>query len=64
MAIKWGPQGGRNVKKDKKGARASSTKGRDKSEDCKASPLDRFFAGYSRSYRHSGYQAWCKSKKG
>ena len=63
-SINWSPIGGRNSRKDKKGKRASSTPGTSKSENCMASPLDKFFAKYARSVRYTGYQEWSEKKRG
>lgn len=62
--INWGPMGGRNRRKEKKGRHKSSTPGSAKGGNCVASSLDRFMAGYSRSYRHPEYQSWCEKKQG
>ena len=40
--------------------RPSSTPGRSKGWNCRASPQDRSFARNSRSYKHPNYSSWKK----
>lgn len=62
--INFGPKGGRNSRKEKKGQRGNSTPGSQKGPTCQASSLDRYFAGYARAYKKVGYQDWCDANKG
>jgi hypothetical protein len=41
--------------------KASRTAGIMKNENCKASPLERYMARRSRSYKHRDYAQWSKS---
>lgn len=43
---------------------SNATKGKDKGEDCQASPQDRIYATRNRSHKYPGYEQWTQRKKG
>ena len=47
-------------KKNRKARKASRNSGSGKSETCKATSLERFFATKSRAYKHRLYNNWSK----
>lgn len=57
MGIGWG-----NKRKKHRG-KPSHTPGKLKGENCKASPMDRFYAKRSRSYKSKGYATWCRKSE-
>jgi hypothetical protein len=52
---------GRKSRKKRKGKVSSRTSGRTKGGSCVASPIQRYCAMYSRSYKHPEYEAVIKS---
>lgn len=54
------PRQAMQMKKKEKLRKGSSTSGRSKGENCKASPKERTMAKRGRSYRWNGYETWCK----
>ena len=50
-------QGFRNQFKERKKTHGNQTPGRQKAP-CQITYMDRFFAKYSRAYKHRGYVAW------
>jgi hypothetical protein len=43
---------------EKKKRKGSQTAGKDKGENCTASPMKKYFAKRSRSYKHPDYEDW------
>lgn len=55
-----------NIYKSKilrKKAKGSSTPGLLKGDNCRASFLERYFAKYSRAYKHPEYNAWVEKTR-